>query len=169
MFQKENLEEKIWYRFLKIVYGFFILVVFLIAAVVFGISKPYEDVENRVIVCDNGITYKSEDYSVDSSYLSSTDKRKIYVLCGGKISVKQTLTGKIIEITDLEQLSDYEYSLSANFDKKNYNIKKTYKTYNSWPEAIQNALTTFFIGIVMIEVIKKTFLYIIIGGNWLKL
>ena len=91
MFQKENLEEKTWYRFLKIVYGFFILVVFLIAAVVFSISKPYEGVENRFIHCDNGTTYNADDFSIYSSYLSLTERRKLYIICGGKFSLKEKL------------------------------------------------------------------------------
>ncbi len=86
----KTLNSKIWYRLLKVIYIFFILV-FAIGALVGGYLVSREaDSKKTMIICEDGNEYNAskENIHIYDSYISQSDLKDAQKLCQFKGDIK---------------------------------------------------------------------------------
>lgn len=146
-----QLEKRLWYRFVKVVY-ILVYLLFLLLVVFLGYSdKPYTyiDSDKSLIVCSNTKAYPA-------------GKNSIYIDSDGSLSdYNDEDARKLCEYDIIKDYSD-KYETPSY---KNYEVKVVHSTRGSW----ESVLTTFLIGIAIVytifEIIKRVFLYIVVGKS----
>jgi len=167
--RRKSLEGKVWYRFIKVIFIVALLLGPLVGIGVFYDSIPKRQIDDAVITCDNGRSFSAREkgvYVVTES-LSNYDKQKISNACNA--GIKHEI---INERTGETKWINFEELAQRGITAKNiigYKIDYTYKTEGGWKEAILSGIGVALIGVLSVIVIKKTILYILIGGRWWKL
>lgn len=133
---KAELEKKAWYRLLKVVY-----IACLITSVLFGVligslSTPQEFVKDVLLICSNGQTLSLKAYDI---YFDR-------------------FTGRV---PSSYRLADRCPERSPN--SRQHELKNIYETEGNWLTAIGSGLAVVIISSLLITLIKKVFLYILVG------
>ena len=152
MAKKTELETKPWYRFVKVLYILLYVgalsVVFLI---VWSMSKPYTWVDNykATITCNYGnrktfTIRKTDGFSFigNSEIESFGEKNRDSILDTCGISKNNTLPR----------------------DTKLYDIALYTETTGSWSEFYKNLIFGIFGVVLVLELIKRAFLYVVTGS-----
>ncbi len=200
----KNLESKIWFRFLKVIFVFAYIVAFLAVLVFAYSSKPYatNDEYNSKIVCDNGKEYKAGDVGIDA-YIALAEqlggfatgnapweggagatpaKNKATMLCLGYIphtltEDRRTQLDSIVKKMDSQGAPSSDIQVIVNDFKlkfgqpeiaPSYKVEIVKKTVGNWWGFIRYTILTLFIVFVIFELIRRTFLYVVIGKRFLK-
>lgn len=157
-----NLEDKLLYRLVKVIYIIVFLLSGLIAIFIGWESRPQPEVDDEKsrIACDNGKNYKLSAnriyvYSVDTTSLSNYQDEEARKLCQYGV------------------LNDYStsYRNLATPTHQNYQLKIVEGTRGSWT----NAILWWVLGIagsyVALNLIRETINYILFGKpfDWMWL
>jgi len=161
--KNQNLESKIWFRFLRVVFIFIYLLCFYVVLVSAYNSKPYTVIDsyNSLIVCDNGTRYKAGKNNID----------------GKEAWAGQLITTEQDYMTD-QQLNEYEAKIQATHlcqsesvfipDDPPYRVELVRETVGNWWSFIGYTVLALFTVVVIFELIKRSFFYIVIGKRFLK-
>lgn len=170
----KDLESKIWFRFLKVVFVFAYILTLVVVLVFAYDSKPYTIIDNynSVIVCDNGTRYKAGDNNINAE-----GARTVESIPSFQLKAKSVDTG----------LSNYEFSLyeakiqathlcqsysgeKVGFipDVSPYKVELVKKTVGDWWVFIGYMILSLFIVVIMFELIRRSFFYVAIGKKFLK-
>lgn len=138
----QELNERIWYRFLKVT---IILITIIIGgfsfAVIWSSYQPIFDNIESYVKCDNGKTIGLDENNITlySDYIFSEDDKKLKTACGSGSKFDQYLINK------------------------NYQLISVYKSRN-WGEIIKYSLFVILCTILTLETIKRIFYYIVLGS-----
>ena len=183
-----ELNEKWWYRFIKVIF-FFLFTFFLVISVV----TPYiifSDATKKVVYCANGkiltedvlrysdIRLNSHDsfVSVDdttnirglcvpeSKYISKIQMQKIFDERPAGVNIDKLLSkfienGWVVEGVNTETSKIYREYTADDLNKINFEIKKD----TEWLEMLGTILGSFLGTIIIFEILKRVFYYIILG------
>lgn len=146
----KNLENKRWYRFLKVVYVFFFVLSIGYVLIIASINKPYTyvDSDKSSIICNNGNGYYAGENSI---YIDSDGSLSSY---NDEYARKLCYHGTIYGASSKVPIST------------NYEVKVVHTTEGSWGSAISAFLIGTGIVIVIFEIIKRVFLYIVMGKSF---
>jgi NDP-sugar pyrophosphorylase family protein len=155
-----ELNDKIWYRFLKVLYILFFIPIFafsLLSGFVF-ISPNFNN-EKSYIECDDGrkIWLAENNIHLSGEYVDDLTDEKFKNMCftaTGKYRNK--ITGETISAEEFIQ----RYGIRAI--PKNYKLISFYK--RNWAETIKVSFIFTGITIFLFEIIKRTFYYIVLGN-----
>lgn len=168
------LEDRLWYRFLKVVYFLFLILVITSASLAVLISKPYSTVDYARITCSDGRVFNTDtmDLYLYSEYISTYNDEKIKMWCDsdsdGRIRVREKITGQTGTIP-VESFNSIRYErIGRQSVTPNYTPEFIYKIEGSWQTAFWWFVGIVFIGFILTEVIKRTLLYIIAGKRFLN-
>lgn len=191
-----DLGQKAWYRLLKVVYfAAYILALSVIGSFAYTL-RPTQvvDYEHSTISCSSGDAYplrrvsdpcrSKEDFSEGSrcddvtrvlcaygqgtealgkaikekypqyAYLSDADL--------GKLVLGKFLKGVFTDFLFLQQL-DNPVPIPG---EKNYAIEFTYETRGGWDVAIRGTLRGIALILVVFELLRRTFLYVVVGRRF---
>jgi hypothetical protein len=143
-----DLEQRAWYRFLKVIYLLFFISAILATIGISWAEKPRRTIDGNLssIACDNGKYYAPAKNSiwVIGDTLDYTDDKHARILC------------------KYDTLDFYNYRYSNEFIAKNYVFKPIYEKtdYVSW---IAYSLLAIVIVWLVLRIIKLAFFYIAIG------
>ncbi len=145
--QQENiLERKIWYRAIKTIY--IVVYIFVVITILFfGYSlKPYSAVDSlsSIIMCNNG------------RRLAPSNNATIFE--DGTLGIDDSFTA--------ERLCSDQKDFVP--DAINYTVQVSHKTSGTWATPLLFWVIGFFIAFLLFEVIKRTFLYIVIGKRFIR-
>lgn len=164
-----TLEKKRWYRFLKVVHIVFVIFLVLIAFAWAWSTKPKQIIDYANINCSNGHIFTSKEANIYlyNEEIDSYDDERIKNFCAsdenGRIRVKNKISGKTGTMS-LENPSSYLYEKLDAIPT--YNADFVYKTEGSWQAAITVFLKITIVGILFIEIIRRTLLYIVVGKSF---
>lgn len=149
-----KLNEKIWYRLLKVIYilALLFVIIFFVADAFESKPKKVFDGYNTTINCEGGTAYKAGEN--DIFFISATDSGKqnqLKELC---------MSGKFPDM-NFEIFKKTSERLDGN--PINYTIDYAYKDVGSWGIVIGNALSGIFVMIIVFEIIRRIFYYIVLG------
>lgn len=146
--KRTDLEKKAWYRALKVIYIFFIVIVVLIIGAVSWSAMPTKtlDSDNSSIACSNGKSYAP---SKNSIYIYSWE---------AELSLSNDKDARIL--CKYDNLNFYAHS--GEVIAKNYTFIPVYEKmeYGSW---IGYTIFAFFILWLILYLVKIGFLYIAVG------
>lgn len=161
------LNNKMWYRFLKVAFALFFL--FVVAFPIgFTIDEylPEKviDKDKTEIICKYGnkktLSPKMLDlYMYDGWKASSYDNEKILRLCNAeneKIEVKNFSTDEMVQAN----LKDF---IGAGFE-----VKPIYKMEGSYLKIILYSLLSLVITLIVFEIFRRIFYYIVLGKAFPK-
>ncbi len=169
----KDLESKVWFRFLKVVFVFTYLATFLAVLVFAYSSKPYSitDEYNSMIVCDNGTNYKAGDNGgIDPEQALAEQLGGRRVNLNGATPEKDKATLLCLGYTHgfiPDTLTDAEMS-KLKSQTPPYKVEIVKKTVGNWWSFIGYTVLALFIVVVILEVIKRSFFYIAIGKKFLR-
>lgn len=146
-----NLEEKVWYRLVKVIYIFFYIVACLIVALMAYSERPrtFVDSDRSFIICSNGIS---------SAYAAG--KHRIGIGADGSVySWDEPDAHKLCAYGIID---DYRNQY-ATPPEKNYSVRVAYRHVGSRNAVLKVLVYGFLIVILTLEVIKRTFLYVAVG------
>lgn len=168
-FNKNSLEKKIWYRLFKVVYIVSLLLCILGGIGIFITTQPWGAVNGKV-TCKNGKTYylnENDIHFYPSGNLTSSGERKIKSLCysDDKFKIRNKETGEelVVPYKDLDS-----YNISS-MPKPDYQVEYIHGTLANWVTTFIYSLGGIIGCSFVVTIIKKTILYILIGGKWFKL
>lgn len=151
----KNLNSKVWYRFLKVIYVLFFLPFFISSIYSgYGFTKPHFDNEESYILCDNGQKLRAK--SLTSSYISISHDKTYKRIC----AIQESSVG--------ETLSEEEF-LARYSEIKNQDISSNYKlvsvfTKRNWFKAIGTSVLLTFVIYFFFELTRRIFYYILLGS-----
>jgi hypothetical protein len=166
-----DLNSKWWYRLVKVVYVFLLLL--LIAGTLVGIYfifEPKFDNENSYITCENGESYKLSDNGIYtySGYLDSTDKGKVQKLCATPIKMTteeyEKKYGQGLTREQLEEMGAEPKALDLEkYRLAKYDLVSVY-TERNWYGTIGFVLLSLFGWVLFFEIVRRIFYYIVLGS-----
>lgn len=165
-----ELNHKWWYRLLKVVYVFSFLFSFIIPIILFTNNKPYLNVYDSryALNCDDGRTRGDFDTSdlndsfTDFDYFPYNPNKHNELTRMAKMACEYKETGD-----DLEAI--YSNTLSFVPDIKNYEIVRIKDVYiGSWFSAIGYFLIGVIGILIIFNLIRSIFLYVVLGTNFWK-
>lgn len=174
----KDLEEKAWYRIAKVLYGIGWLFVILSALLTIYVLQPntYTDTNKSYFTCPDGIKYNTKDMmlnylSGDEKSLSSEDDQRARTTCANHQAYSEDLKRRQerarqqgVSEDEIAQLS-YEYIIKT--DPSNvYKLTLIESTNGSWGNAITWAIAVAVVGYGVLELIKKTAMYILTGKKF---
>ncbi len=172
---KEDLEEKVWYRVVKVLYGIGWLFVILFALLTIYVLQPntYTDMDKSYITCLDGTKYNLNgvDYNSIQKRLTSEGDRKAKTACIGRQAYPEETKMRIERAGQLGWSED-EIAKFANQDMMEANPSSVYQvsfvqsTNGSWRNAFTWAIAVAVVGYVALELIKKTVMYILTGKKF---
>ncbi|MFA6404606.1 MAG: hypothetical protein WCW03_01235 [Candidatus Paceibacterota bacterium] len=156
----KNLESKIWFRLLKVIFIFVYLAIFLFLLVFAYSSKPYAIIDeyNSVIVCDNGTRYKAGDNGINAEEAWAEQLGATRVDLNG-------LTPTKIQATHL-CLGYSEGKIGFIPDIPPYKVEIVRKTVGDWSSFIGYTALVLFVTIIVFELVKRSFFYIVLGKRF---
>lgn len=160
-----NLENKCFYRLVKVMYVFFLAVCFIIIGLLGWETKPYQVIDGDIsyFTCPNGErhSFDSLDLYVYSSSFSSSDAEKAISECNKHHKKNEPVTDSaLLKIFN----SNSNHWKIAYGDP--YPTTRIYTTRGSWVEVIQWWVLGFFVVFLIINVIKQSLLYIVYGKKF---
>jgi len=170
----EWLNSKWWYRLLKVVYVFiFLSVSALFVGLAFDELTPYQtlDLEQSTFVCLSGNT-KTFSYRnlLPIEDLSSLKNKRIKystiaVFCGIKGAFGEDVSSGSTSFKQYQERDDYEEVMSAWHKKLegSFILNSTEKTVGSWWQVVFASLGSIVGILLVLEIIKRTFYYIVLG------
>lgn len=164
----KDLESKIWFRFLKVIFVFTYLATSLVVLLFAYDSKPYAiiDNDNSVIVCDNGTRYKAGDYGIDAEEVWLEQLGATRVDAG--LSDQELLLWEAkVKATHLCQNYSGE-KIGFIPDVPPYKVEIVHETVGDWASFIGYIVLALFAVVIIFELIRRTFFYISIGKKFLK-
>jgi len=139
----EQLKEKTWYRFLKVIYALaFIIIIVFAVALIFDSTSPRYDNDNSYIKCNNGKEFKLSELNKNGTHIS----------------------GPYID-TGEDRLLNFDCiwrGASADPNIKGYKFIGIY-TARNWFKIMWQSLLSIAIALIIFEVIKRIFYYILLG------
>ena len=143
-----DLNGKIWYRLLKVIYILFF--VFILGLSIFLIIDGYApkfDNENSYIKCHDGKTLGLEENSIYlySDYIWSSDDEKFRSWCAAIIKDDKLLPANFIP------------------DEKNYDLVSSY-TNRDWVRTVGYSLLAIIVTVFIFELTKRIFYYVVLGS-----
>ncbi len=146
---KKDLENKAWYRAIKVLYIASFLISILFVSFVAYSAKPYKEPNEIVqkITCNDGKHYQPK-------------KRDVSVQTDGNMYESDDADAR-----KLCQYGPKDYG-NANLvipPEKNYTVELTSKTVGSWQTLAEIALIGFGIVFVAFVLFRRIFLYIVVG------
>jgi hypothetical protein len=166
---KQSLENKACYRLFRVIFVVAILSSFLFGLGLFFDIAPYKIVYEAIITCDNGKIFNGREAGlyINAEVLSNADREKIIIACdaGTEHVLKNKKTGKIRRFTT-EELNQADLRKE---DIIGYKVDYKSTTEGSWTMAVLSGIAATLVGVLLVIMVKKTLLYILIGGNWWKL
>ncbi len=161
--ETKDLESKVWFRFLKVVFVF-VYIATLILVVLFAYSlKPYTtiDNDNSFIVCINGTKYNAGANGIDAFEAEAE-----------RLGATQVYTNGFVPDTTAKEKAN-ELCLGTNTlgrglfaDVPQYTVELANKTVGNWWSFAGYTALALFIVIVVFELIKRSFFYIAIGRKF---
>jgi len=177
----KELNQKAWYRLLKVIYLSFFLGIFIFSNWAnIGISSQKVDQKDSIIDCklnnkkiliSNIENIEVKSYFYDSEYLSDNDIEKILIYCYG-IDYTGYINDKNIEGTEKDTLIDSSSnsridSLSLRLAKKLTDFEKrdsfTIEYAHSYNDLVIYFLVINLSIILLFEAIKRIFYYVVLG------
>jgi len=178
------LNSKMWYRSLKVIFilSFILAIIFSLIGVYFE-YKPEFDNEKSYVVCKDGRTVSLEDNNIYlySSYVGSDDDLTIKQRCGHSLTLEELKNGvsddMIIERLlanrskgfDVDNAIKSGYSkeeikeyLIKNIDQTEYKLVSIYTPIH-WVAVVGYSFLIILSMIVLFEIIKRIFYYIVLG------
>jgi len=156
-----ELNNKMWYRFLKVIYVLIFIPIFILAFFAGYMStEPKFDNEKSYIKCDNGKELKLSENNISlySNYIGSYDDKLIRLLCTK--DVRDELVKKYGKIDVGTTLTQDEFN---RLYENNYNLVPFY-TERSWTKAIGISFLWIIVATFFFELIRRTFYYIVLGS-----
>ncbi|PIZ62210.1 hypothetical protein COY16_05000 [Candidatus Roizmanbacteria bacterium CG_4_10_14_0_2_um_filter_39_13] len=149
--QKE-LESRIWYRFLKVVFiGFY---AYLIVSILFFTyaSKPTISINQKKlnVLCDNGRKYILNEEHIFLSEVNMND-----------LNEENEYIKRICEYGST--IKFYEWDKYPTPENKNYDLKYDQHQVGSWLTPVKILILCFGGAFLSFELIKRAFLYIVVG------
>jgi len=161
-----DLENKWFYRLVKVMYIFF-LAIGLVGVLCIGwSSKPYQLVDNKrsFLTCPDGTkhTFQSFDlYFYSKEKFSDYDVEKAIGTCNKKHLKK----GEAVTDLTLIKFLDADKHWEEN-NRDPYPTHWIYKTEGSWIEATEWGLLGSIVTFLILTVIKQSLLYIVYGKKF---
>lgn len=169
----KDLESKIWYRLLKVLYVFAFFGAVLTVLIFAYSSKPYAvtDEYNSKIICDNGKQYKTGDnggIDPEQAWAEQLGAKRVDLNGATPEKDKATLLCLGYEHSFIpDVLTDAEMS-KLKSDTPPYKVEIVKKWSGSWRSLVGYTILALFIVAVVFEIIKRSFLYVAIGKKFLK-
>lgn len=168
---KVHSKHGIFFRAGTVIYCVSFLVIFLIALVAGYMYRPVRVIDTALVTCSGAGTFKTEDAGVyffsDSEYVGSYDDESLRVFCsdlaGSDKWLRPTGFGGSRWVLKTEMTQP-----EKDMIQKNYTLHFTHKIEGSWINALIALGLTFGVGIFILELIKRTLLYIFTGKNFLE-
>jgi energy-coupling factor transporter transmembrane protein EcfT len=151
-----ELNNKWWYRLLKVVYLIVLIAgILFIVLMVYSSNGPQFDNNASYIKCSNGkeVQLKSNDIFLYYDFLSPGDQ---------KIAEGKCFDGMISSSTD--EFGKVKYKIASETDNsRKYNLVSVY-TERNWSEIFLYILIGCFSLIAVFETIRRIFYYVILGS-----
>lgn len=148
---REELQDKWWYRLVKVIFIFSVLLASAGTALFLYYDLPQKVIseETSVIMCNDndgfiGIEENDLDLSYDGELYLATDQKKVKRWCAGTVSESGVITPSTTDPSN----TNYEVLLSYELDK-------------SWWKFSKTAISTVFVIYVFFWVISRSFFYIV--------
>jgi hypothetical protein len=144
-----ELNSKVWYRLLKVIYVLIFIPIFILSFFSGYLStKPEFDNEKSYIKCDDGREFGLDENGIYlySSYVYSEDNEKIKQMCSSN---------------ELDEIAK-KYGGYIILEK-NYKLISVYEN-RDWFRAIKISLLSIIGAIFFFELIKRVFYYIVLGS-----
>lgn len=165
-----NHKHSAFFRAGTVLYWLLFVIVLLVAAFWGYLYRPVRVVDKATVVCVDGSNFDAKSAGVyfvgDSEYITTYDDEKLRVFCyppRGKEatryyskSLNKFITASKADLTQAQ----------IDAIEKNYSLNFQYKVQNSVVEAATAFSIVLIVGVLMLEVIKRTLLYIIIGRKF---
>lgn len=151
----EKLSQKWWYRLLKVAYvgGYIAALLLIILISTDAWPNTYTDTYNSLIKCKNGNTYAA---GVNGISITSD---------GGFILPSEEVDAR--KLCEYDIINDY-LGTYATPPSKNYEIQTVSTNTGSWREVIKIFAIGVVISVLILEVARRVFLYILTGRKILN-
>lgn len=155
MTNETNLNSKVWYRTLKVMYvlSFLILIVIVQPYILIGI--PHQDTLNgkvQKITCDNGKVYYP--------------KKEIFVQGDGSLYDTDDIAARKLCVYGANNYGNSNLAFPTN---RNYKTTIGYPTIGSWQNIFYAETIVFLVILILLETTRRTILYISLGLNFFTL
>jgi|AntRauTorcE11897_2_1112592.scaffolds.fasta_scaffold10794_3 hypothetical protein len=172
----QELNEKAWYRLLKVVYVLSLAIALMFPAIVPYVSMaPEYDKENSYVLCDNGRKLLYEEHKLNRDYISSLsannfkfqclyedtglNTEELAILQYGKDSGQSLDDAKVaIEEYRKEKFNNEQVVLMDD----NYTFIAVYETRN-WPLIIISTMGGILATLLLFELTRRIFYYVALG------
>ncbi len=157
-----ELNNKWWYRLVKVIFSLIIFVLTVVTVIfVFQANKNYE-VSDSYIKCNQGNKdsfYATKDKNIvinksHSEYNSLSDAERKHILEACNITENPTSLLSIEEIRQLDKI----YGVYL------FEYRQVERDEDNTPMAILYSIFTIFIWYIIFEIIKRTIYYVILGS-----
>ena len=165
-----ELETKAWFRLLKLMFVITYMATFILVVLFFTYNKPYSIIDdfNSIIVCDNGVRYRALENGVDPEQalfgVGTTISREEFNKRYSQQS-QEFLTSNKSKAT-LLCLGDKQVHFIP--DVAPYKVEIVKKTVGNWGSFIGYTALVLFVIVIIFELIKRSFFYIVIGKKFFK-
>ena len=166
----EELNQKWWYRLIKVLYFLVIVVLILSAvAIIYDTERPVVDNKESYIKCENGKRFMLNQTNISlyyDDYLYTDEKAEAQKLCVTKITPEQAQA----ELDRRKSLSNPPPSFidkTKPVDLEKYRINYELVTiYNerNWFNIIGYSLLAIFSITLFFEVLRRIFYYVTLGS-----
>jgi len=149
-----ELNSKIWYRFLKVIYVLIFIPIFIVAFFSgYWDTMPQFDSENSYLKCDNGGKVNPKNWY--SPYLTPSEDETYRKYCAIESEVGETLSQ--------EEFTAQWKNLKDKSIPKNYEVISIY-TKRDWLKTIGISALWTVVAILIFELLKRIFYYIVLGS-----
>ncbi len=168
----KDLESKIWFRFLKLVFVFAYIATFLAVLAFAYTSKPYStnDEYNSKILCDNGKEYVAGDNGINAVDALAEQLGGTTVYPNGFVpdtTEKEKAIGLCLGTPNSFAVGRAPWGWDKTIPPP-YKVVLVKKTVGNWWGFIGYTVLALFIVSVIFELIRRSFLYVVIGKRFLK-
>lgn len=172
----KDLEEKVWYRIAKVLYGIGWLFVILSVPLTIYVLQPntYIDMDKSYFTCPDGSAFETKGMTRDyqkEGILSHGDDQRARATCANRQAYSEDVKNRQdrarqegYDENTITQLTN-EYITKA--DPSNvYTLTLVKSTNGSWDNAFMWVIGVGIVGYGALELIKKTVMYITTGKKF---
>ena len=180
----QELNTKIWYRFIKVIFILLYVLCFVsVIGIAYTVTEPEFDKENSYIKCSNGRILSQDEYPFDSDYLIYSDDSEVKRVCTMDSPQHAEYLQEIRETaqwgvdngkTEQEVMAAILKYKQQKFEEAGgYDMPKNYEFYPKYDPRNQTLFVGYTLGsglivLMFFELMRRIFYYIVLGTIWNK-
>lgn len=161
-----ELNQRIWYRLLQVVYALcFSILTIVILSLIYNFKKPHREFDANLsyIQCKNDKKINLTENNIYSDFITKEDDEKIRILCrGDDKSLLDDLLLAGVYPEDYNQ-QDIEEAKKRVEEREGYTLISNFKQVGSWQYLVLYCAVVILVILSIFELVRRIFYYIVLG------